>query len=139
MFLGTHYPKLDEKGRLFLPAKFRDKLVEGLVITTTLKECLAVFPVAEFARLSETLRDAPGTDPDILREFFSSADDPSMDKAGRVTLHPDLRRFANLDKDCVAIGVNNRFEIWDRAAWDQFLAGVRSSSGSRTEVIPGVF
>lgn len=143
MFLGTHYPKLDEKGRLFLPAKYREKLTDGLVITKAPDHCLAVYPVAEFARISEALRSAPATSRaarDHQRFLFASAEDPRMDKAGRVTLTPDLRAYAHLDKDCVAIGANTRFEIWDRTAWLEFVeAGEPAFSALESEVIPGLF
>ena len=76
MFLGTHVPRLDEKGRLFLPAKFRDQLSEGLVITKGQERCLFVYPNAEFERIAARLWDAPKTDRavrDYVRVFFASA------------------------------------------------------------------
>jgi len=88
MFLGTHAPRLDEKGRLFLPAKYRDELSGGVVITKGQERCLYVFPNDEFARITEALRAAPVTAKavrDYSRVFFASASDEIPDKTGRIT------------------------------------------------------
>src|SRR5438105_1726787 len=89
VFLGTYSPRLDEKGRLFLPAKFRDELAEGLVITKGQERCLYVFAATEFAGITGRLRDAPltaRTARDYSRVFFASAHDEVPDKQGRVTV-----------------------------------------------------
>ena len=94
MFLGTHTPHLDEKGRLFLPAKYRDELSRGLVLTKGQERCLYVFPLPEFDRITEALRAAPVTAKavrDYSRVFFASASDEMPDKQGRVTLPAALR------------------------------------------------
>ena len=91
MFLGTHTPRLDEKGRLFLPAKYREELAGGLVITKGQERCLYVFPTAEFERITEALRTAPVTAKavrDYSRVFFASASDEVPDKQGRITIPP---------------------------------------------------
>lgn len=78
MFLGTHTPRLDDKGRLFLPAKFRDQLGEGLVVTRGQERCLYVFPMAEFEQVTATMRNAPTTNRqvrDFMRVFLSGASD----------------------------------------------------------------
>jgi MraZ protein len=142
MFLGTHQPRLDEKGRVFLPAKFRDELAEGLVITKGQERCLYVFPVAEFSRITEALRSAPVTAKavrDYSRVFFASASDETPDKQGRITIPPALREYAGLDRDCVVIGANTRVEIWDAAAWDSYLEAQEPAfSELGEEVLPGV-
>ena len=89
MFLGTHAPRLDEKGRLFLPAKYRDELAGGVVITKGQERCLYLFPHEEFGRITEALRAAPVTAKavrDYSRVFFASAFDQVPDKQGRVTI-----------------------------------------------------
>ena len=129
MFLGTHSPRLDEKGRLFLPAKFRDELAEGLVITKGQERCLYVFPIAEFAELTERMRRRPGHQQgrrDFMRVLFAGASDEVPDKQGRVTIPPALRAYAGLDRDCVVIGANSRVEIWDAATWDDLPEPSRS-------------
>ncbi len=124
MFLGTHTPRLDDKGRLFLPAKYRDELAEGLVLTKGQERCLYVFPQEEFGRITEALRTAPVTAKavrDYSRVFFASASDEVPDKQGRITIPPALREYATLQRDCVVIGANTRLEIWDAAAWETYL------------------
>jgi MraZ protein len=142
VFLGTHYPRLDDKGRLILPAKFRDELAEGVVVTKGQERCLYVFPAAEFQRITEALSQAPVTAKavrDYSRVFFASASDEIPDKQGRITIPSPLRQYAGLDKDCVVIGANSRMEIWDSAAWDAYLATQEQAFADlETEVLPGV-
>jgi len=142
VFLGTHRPRLDEKGRLFLPAKYRDELASGLVITKGQERCLYVFPTAEFQRLTEALRSTPVTAKtvrDYSRVFFASASDETPDKQGRVTIPPGLRDYAGLVKDCVVIGANTRLEIWDAAAWEAYEAQQNEAfSAASEEVLPGI-
>lgn len=123
MFLGTHTPRLDEKGRLFLPAKFRDELAGGLVVTRGQERCLYVWPPAEFQAFTEQLRATPLTNRkgrDFMRMLFAGASSETPDRQGRVTLPPVLREYAGLRKDCVVIGAFNRVEIWDAEAWSAY-------------------
>jgi len=142
MFLGTHTPRLDEKGRLILPAKYRDELAEGVVITKGQERCLYVWPLAEFTRVTTAMRDAQmsgKTLRDHSRVLFASASDEVPDKQGRVTVPPALRQYAGLDRDCVVIGANTRMEIWDAAAWEAYLATQEESfSDASEEVLPGI-
>src|SRR5215210_1360582 len=121
MFLGTHQPRLDDKGRLFLPAKFRDELSEGLVLTKGQERCLYGWPLPEFSRITEQMRTAPvtgKTSRDFGRVLFASASLEVPDKQGRITVPPALRQYAGLARDCVVIGANTRIEVWDLQAWD---------------------
>ena len=142
MFLGTHTPRLDEKGRLILPAKYRDELAEGVVITKGQERCLYVWPLAEFTRVTEAMRDAPVTGKglrDHSRVLFASASDEVPDKQGRITVPPGLRQYAGLDRDCVVIGANTRMEIWDAPAWETYLAAQEDAfSDASEEVLPGI-
>jgi len=142
MFLGTHTPRLDEKGRLILPAKYRDELAEGVVITKGQERCLYVWPLAEFTRVTTAMRDAQmsgKTLRDHSRVLFASASDEVPDKQGRITVPPGLRQYAGLDRDCVVIGANTRMEIWDAAAWEAYLAAQEESfSDASEEVLPGI-
>jgi MraZ protein len=143
MLLGQHSPKLDEKGRVILPAKFREELQGGLVITRGQDRCLFVFSTAEFALVNDKIRQAPVTNAEArnyLRIFLSGASDEQPDKQGRVTIPATLRQYAGLDKDLVVIGVGNRAEIWDAKAWSDFLSTNEASfSNVSEEVIPGLF
>ena len=142
MFLGTHSPRLDDKGRLILPAKFRDELAEGVVITKGQERCLYVWPMAEFRRVTEAMSQAPVTQKtvrDYSRVFFASASDEVPDKQGRITVPPALREYAGLTRDCVVIGANTRVEVWDAAAWESYLADREQAFADlEEEVLPGV-
>jgi MraZ protein len=142
VFLGTHSPRLDDKGRLFLPAKYREELSRGLVITKGQERCLYVFPMAEFQRITEALRVAPVTAKavrDYSRVFFASASDELPDKQGRITIPPALRAYAGLDRDCVVIGASTRLEIWHAQAWESYLEqSEQQFSDLSEEVLPGV-
>lgn len=143
MLLGTHAPKLDEKGRVILPAKFRDDLSSGLVLTRGQDRCLYVFSSKEFEAINETIRQAPITSKqarDYLRIFLSGASDEIPDKQGRVTIPPALRTYAGLGKELVVIGVGSRAEIWDATAWTDYLVNKENDfSEISEEVIPGLF
>jgi MraZ protein len=139
VFLGTHTPRLDDKGRLFLPAKFRDELAGGVVITRGQERCLYVFTRAAFAARAEELQtQSIGSKAarDYGRMFFSSASDEIPDKTGRVTLPQPLRQYADLTKDCVVIGANTRLEIWDAAAWAAYEAEQEQAFADQDEGAP---
>jgi MraZ protein len=142
MFLGTHAPRLDDKGRLFLPAKFRDELLEGLVITRGQERCLYVWPMAEFVNLTEQMRQTPVTNKrvrDFMRMMFAGASDETPDKQGRVTIPPMLRGYAGLSRDCIVIGAMNRLEIWDAESWSDYSSQQEAAfSDLSEEVLPGV-
>ena len=142
MFLGTHNPRLDDKGRLFLPAKFRERMAEGLVVTRGQERCLYVFPMDEFIRVSQQLRSAPMTSKavrDYLRVFLSGASDEIPDKQGRVTIPAALRQYAGLTKDCTVIGAGERVEVWDTEAWERYLSSTEQAfSDQAEEVVPGL-
>ncbi len=143
MFLGTFTPKLDDKGRLILPSKFRDDLAEGLVITRGQERCLYVFSESEFAQMHDRIREAPITSKqgrDYLRVFLSGAHAETPDKQGRVTVPAALRQYASLDRDLAVIGAGSRAEIWDAGAWQRYLAEQESTFADiEEEVIPGMF
>jgi len=141
LFLGTHTPRPDDKGRLALPAKFRSDLEGGLVITKGQERCLFVFPMAEFSRITELLRAAPVTQRsvrDYSRVFFASASHEVPDGQGRITVPAQLREYAGLAKDCVVIGANSRVEVWDATAWQSYLEGTEQSFADAEEVLPGL-
>lgn len=143
MLLGTHTPKLDDKGRIFLPSRFRDELAEGLVITRGQERCLYVFSAKEFQSVHEKISQAPVTSEEArryLRVFLSGASDESLDKQGRVLLPQLLRDYAGLTKDLVIIGVGSRAEIWDATSWNNYLAQNEEAFANQAqEVIPGLF
>lgn len=142
MFLGTYEPRLDDKGRLILPAKFRDQFSRGLVLTRGQEHCLYAFPMDEFEQLHEQLRAAPVTSKqarDYLRVFLSGATDEVPDKQGRITIPATLRQYAALTRDIAVIGAGSRVEIWALSAWRDYLSAQEEGFASTAEeVIPGI-
>ena len=142
MFLGTHLPRLDDKGRLILPAKFRDQLEAGVVVTRGQERCLYLYPIAEFRQQAEKLRAAPVTSKkarDHLRVLLSGAFDEVPDRQGRITLPAGLRTYAGLDRDVAVLGMGERVEIWDSPSWEAYLAEQEQAYAEQAEeVIPGL-
>ena len=138
MFLGTYPPRLDDKGRLILPAKFRSQLAPGLVMTRGQERCLFRLPLEEFRRMHDQIRQAPVTSNqarDYLRVFLSGASDELPDKQGRISIPPALRTYAGLDRDVAVIGAGTRVEIWDLAAWEAYLAEQESGYADTAEEV----
>ncbi|QAY62333.1 transcriptional regulator MraZ [Xylanimonas allomyrinae] len=138
LLLGTYTPKLDEKGRLILPAKFRARLAPGLVMTRGQERCLFLLPMDEFGRMYEQVRQAPVTSRqarDYLRVLLSGASDEVPDKQGRVSIPPVLREYAGLDREVAVIGAGTRVEVWDRVAWESYLAAQESAYSETAEQI----
>lgn len=130
MFMGEYQHTLDDKGRLIMPAKFREGLGESFVATRGLDNCLFVYPNEEWHILEEKLKTLPMTSKDaraFVRFFFSGATECEMDKTGRISVPQNLREYANLDKDVVVIGVSNRIEIWSKENWDNYMSSTADS------------
>ena len=142
MFLGTHAPRLDDQGRLVLPAKFREALAPGLVLTKGQDRSIVVWPATEFTAYAARLGEASRSDEKVrayLRVLFSSAFDEQPDKQGRITLPPVLREYAGLDRDVVVVGNGQTVEIWNAAAWTSYLSNNEDAYSSiNEEVIPGL-
>ena len=138
MFLGTYSPRLDDKGRVILPAKFREELSDGLVLTRGQERCLYVFSMAEFQRVYEQMRTAPISSKqarDYIRVFLSGASDEVLDKQGRVTIASNLREYAGLDRELTVIGAGTRAEIWDTCVWESYLSAKEEEFSSTDEDI----
>ena len=123
MFLGEHQHTLDVKGRVILPARFRDRLASGLVFAPSQDRCIDVYPLTAFERRVEELRAVPREDQRArayLRVFLAGAQEEKPDGQGRVTIPPRLREYAGLDKDLTVNGADEKVEIWDRSTWDAY-------------------
>lgn len=134
MFMGEYRHAMDEKGRLTIPAKFREELGERFVLTRGLDQCLFVYPMEEWKNLEGKLKGLPFTKADaraFSRFFFSGAVECELDKQGRVNIPSTLLSFARIEKECVIIGVSNRVEIWSEAGWTAYL---REKQGSFDEI-----
>lgn len=123
MFMGEFQHSIDAKGRLIVPAKFREKLGDIFVVTRGLDGCLFGYPLDEWNKLEEKLNEMPLAKKDarlFVRFFYSAATECEIDKQGRINIPQTLRAHAQLEKSCVIIGVSNRIEIWDEARWQSF-------------------
>ena len=123
MFMGEYQHVLDAKGRMIMPAKFREGLGERFVITRGLDNCLFVYPLSEWTQLEQKLKALPFTRSDaraFMRFFFSGAAECELDKQGRILIPNNLREHAKLKKVVVVIGVSNRVEIWSQEVWKQY-------------------
>lgn len=123
MFLGEFTHSLDSKGRLTIPAKFRDQLVDGLVVTRNpLDQCLLLMPMPEWAALSERVKALPLANrqsAQLRRFLFSAAEDLRPDKQGRILVSPRLRSYAHVGDEMLVIGMDNYIELWDPQQWNE--------------------
>ncbi len=134
MLMGEFQHSIDNKGRVIVPAKFREELGPRFILTKGLDNCLFAYPLEEWNAVVANLRQLSFTKADaraFSRFFFSGADEVETDKQGRILIAPHLRQYASLDKEIVIIGVSSRMEIWDKEAWSAY----RSSADSQYEEI----
>ena len=125
MFLGRHAHAIDSKGRLAIPARFREGLAGGVVVTRGIDRCLSLYPLAAWEPLAAKVAALPTGDPDardFRRIVFAEAADLVPDAQGRILLLPELRRFAGLEKDVLVVGVHTHVEVWSPAAWEALQA-----------------
>lgn len=123
MFMGEYQHNIDTKGRIILPARFRELLGEKFIITRGLDQCLFVYTQEEWSRLEARFKALPFTKADaraFARFFFSGASELEVDKQGRVLIPNNLREHAVLQKEVVTIGVSSRVEIWSSENWAKY-------------------
>lgn len=134
MFMGEYKHNIDTKGRMIVPAKFREELGEVFVVTRGLDKCLFAYPMNEWKVIEEKLKKLPLTKKDaraFTRFFFSGAIECEVDKQGRINIPPTLRTYAELEKECTVIGVSERIEIWASEKWEEY---VEESEESFSEI-----
>ncbi len=124
MFRGSFEHTVDAKGRVSVPAKFREILIERydgrLVIAMDFDRCLTVYPLEEWEKLEEKIKGLPMMQQevkDFMRFFFSSAIECELDKQGRILIPPGLRERAGINKNVIMVGIISKIEIWDIEAW----------------------
>ena len=125
MFMGEYHHNVDTKGRLIVPAKFREDLGEMFVLTRGLDQCLFGYPLNEWKIIEEKLKGLPMTKKDaraFTRFFFSGATECEIDKQGRINISSPLLNYAKLEKECVILGVSNRIEIWSQDIWNDYFS-----------------
>ena len=129
MLLGEFRHSLDAKGRVFLPARWREELATGVVVTRGLDTSLVLMTKERFNKRSEQLEQLAHEqrmNRDYLRLFYSGASEEKVDGQGRMSIPPILREYASLTKDVVLVGVADRAEIWDRERWETYRQRVES-------------
>ncbi len=138
--MGEYQHSVDAKGRLIVPAKFREALGEAFVVTRGLDNCLFGYPMNEWRKLEEKLKDLPMTKKDtraFARFFFSGATEVEIDKQGRINIPATLMQHAHLVKECVVLGVSNRIEIWAKDAWETYFSESEQSFNEIAENMIG--
>ncbi|WP_375003106.1 division/cell wall cluster transcriptional repressor MraZ [Aeromicrobium sp. CTD01-1L150] len=142
-FFGTYTPRLDDKARLFLPAKFRPRLEDGIVLTRGQENCIFGWTTASFKEFTDRIRNTPFTNRqarNFVRMLYSGASSEVPDKQGRVSIPGVLREWAHLDRDVVVVGAMDRLEIWDATRWAEFSAQQEEPFADMSdEVMPGIF
>ena len=126
MFVGSYPLRLDEKGRLALPVRFREQVAGGMVIKKGQARCVYGLTMARVAEQSAAAASMAPSDTAAARMrarmSFGSMVEVEPDKTGRITIPANLREYAGLDRDVVVVGVDTRFEIWDAGTWDAYVA-----------------
>jgi MraZ protein len=141
MFLGEYQHSIDEKGRVIMPARFRDQLGPNFIITRGLDGCLFVYPAAEWEKLSQEVQTLPLAKKDaraFSRMLFSGAAEGECDKQGRVSLPANLREYAGIERDVVSIGVSSRIEIWAAQNWARVNADAAQRYEELAEKLEGI-
>ena len=136
MFIGEYHHSIDEKGRIIIPAKFREELGNTFIITRGIENCLFVYPMSNWEKICNKLNSLPFTKKDARnfnRFFMSGATEVELDKQGRVNVTSPLISYAKLEKDCVVIGTGDRLEIWSQAAWDEFFDSAKDNMSDIAE------
>ena len=124
MLMGEFHHNIDEKNRLVIPSKFRNELGDKFIITRGLDKCLFVYSIVEWTKIVEKLKTLPFTQRyarNFTLFFLSGAADCELDRSGRVSITSPLIEYADITKECVIIGANDRIEIWSKESWDTFL------------------
>ena len=138
--MGEYQHNIDVKGRLIIPVKFRDALGEEFVITRGLDQCLFGYSMEEWKAIEDKLKTLPLTKKDaraFTRFFFSGATECQLDKQGRINIPAQLVNYAELEKECVILGVSNRIEIWSKRQWEDYFTESEDSFADIAENMVG--
>ena len=122
MFFGEFEYKVDEKGRVPIPPRFRRELENGIVLTPGMEKCITAYSVSEWEKIANELTSGGSIKRDKLRRLnraiFATAFTLNIDKQGRIALPSPLRSYAGIDDEVVIAGVNNALELWNKKAWE---------------------
>ena len=121
MFFGEFEYKIDEKGRVSLPPKFRNELKDGVVLTPGVEKCLTIYPLSGWKKLAEGLTTgamSPSKLRKLNRAVFATAFSTSVDGQGRIALPSPLREYAEIVDEVVVTGANTYLELWNKVHWE---------------------
>ena len=121
MFFGEFEYKIDEKGRVPIPPRFRRELKEGVILTPGIERCINVYPLSEWRKLATTLTTTSVTLSKMRklnRAIFATAFSIRIDGQGRIALPISLRQYAGIEDEVVIAGVNNYLELWNKEQWE---------------------
>lgn len=123
MFMGEYHHNIDEKGRLTIPSKVRYELGDNFIVTRGLDNCLFIYPKDEWVNIINKYKELPNTKDarNFMRFLLSGATTCEFDKQGRINIPTPLVKYADLNKECVIIGVNDRLEVWNQDLWEKFI------------------
>ena len=123
MFMGEYHHNIDEKGIHTIPSKVRYELGENFIVTRGLDNCLFIYPKDEWTIIINKYKELPNTKDarNFMRFFLSGATTCEFDKQGRINIPSPLIHYADLNKECVIIGVNDRLEVWSKERWKNFI------------------
>ena len=139
MLMGEYHHTIDDKGRLILPAKFRDDLGDNFIVTRGLEKCLFVYPMKDWEKITSKLNTLPftkGNARSFMRFLYSGATAAEFDKQGRINITSPLISYADIKKECVIIGVGDRLEIWAREEWENYY---ESNKDAMSEIAEDLF
>lgn len=136
MFIGEYHHSIDDKGRLIIPAKFREELGIKFIITRGIENCLFVYSLESWEKIVNKLESLPFTKKDaraFIRFFLSGASEAEFDKQGRINITSPLISYANITKECIVIGTGDRLEIWSEESWNDFFTSAKDSMSDIAE------
>ena len=143
MLMGEFHHNIDDKGRLIIPSKFRSELGERFIITKGLDRCLFVYSLPEWNKIIEKLSNLQFTKKNVRafeRAFIGGASTIEFDRQGRINITSPLVHYANISKECVIIGVNERLEIWSKEEFEKYMKENEESLEEITEdLFDGVY
>jgi len=137
--MGEFHHNVDEKGRLIIPSKFRNDLGKKFIVTRGIEKCLFVYSLDEWNNIVDKLKELPFTRKDartFMRMFLSGATECELDNNGRINIPSVLTTYANITKEVVVIGVNERLEIWSENSFDEFF---NSNIDNFDDIAEGLF
>lgn len=130
MLIGEYKHNMDAKGRIIMPAKFREKLGATFILTRGLDGCLFGYPMEQWEILQEKMKQLPLSKKDaraFVRFFYSAAVEAEIDKQGRINIPNTLLDYAKIEKECRIVGVSDRIEIWSNTKWEEFAEAAEDS------------